>query len=174
MADAIADVQLPIILALILAGVVSALLAFLFGIPVLRLKSDYFAIATLGLAEIIRIVVGSSLMNNITNGSLGLKSIPSFPSIFGVIPGFYFPFIVIASKEWLLRCLDTEMYIGAFQVPLLKSGFRMVVFSVILMIVVLFFRRGLMGNREFSWEGFFGLFRCRKKKENSQGGEQIG
>ncbi len=273
MHEAIANVQLPIFAALLLAGVVAALLAFLFGIPVLRLKSDYFAIATLGLAEIIRIIIGSALMNRITNGSLGLKSIPSFPSIFGVIPGFYFPFLisavciaiivllirssygrafkairedeiaaeamginlakhkrmafvissffagisgallamflgaitsttfniamtyyillivviggmgsvtgsvisaflVIASKEWWLRFLDTELYIGSFQVPLLKNGFRMVVFSVVLMLVVLFFRKGIMGNREFSWEGFFGLFKRKQKKKT--GGEQIG
>ena len=33
---------------------------------------------------------------------------------------------------------------------LLRTGFRMVVFSVIIMIVVLFFRRGIMGDKEFS------------------------
>ena len=32
--------------------------------------------------------------------------------------------------------------------PLLRNGFRMVVFSVIIMVVVLFFRRGLMGTKE--------------------------
>ncbi len=44
--------------------------------------------------------------------------------------------------------LDNEAYIGAFKVPLLRNGFRMVVFSVIIMIVVLFFRKGIMGERE--------------------------
>ena len=38
----------------------------------------------------------------------------------------------------------------SLQLPLLRNGFRMVVFSVIIMIVVLFFRRGIMGNRELS------------------------
>ena len=37
------------------------------------------------------------------------------------------------------------------RVPLLRSGFRMVVFSVVIMIVVLFFRQGLFGDREL-WE----------------------
>ena len=45
---------MPVIPALILAGVVAAIFAFLIGLPVLRLKSDYLAIATLGFAEIIR------------------------------------------------------------------------------------------------------------------------
>ena len=40
-----------ILIALILAGLVAALLAWLIGLPVLRLKSDYLAIATLGFAE---------------------------------------------------------------------------------------------------------------------------
>ena len=38
--------------------------------------------------------------------------------------------------------------IGSFEVPLLRNGFRLVVFSIIIMIVVLFFRQGIMGNRE--------------------------
>ena len=36
---------------------------------------------------------------------------------------------------------------GSLPVPLLRTGFRMVVFSIIIMIVVLFFRRGIMGTR---------------------------
>ena len=32
--------------------------------------------------------------------------------------------------------------------PLLRNGFRMVVFSIVIMIVVLFFRKGIMGSRE--------------------------
>ena len=42
---------------------------------------------------------------------------------------------------------------GSLTVPLLRTGFRMVVFSVIIMIVVLFFRRGIMGDREISLAG---------------------
>jgi branched-chain amino acid transport system permease protein len=59
-------------------------------------------------------------------------------------------FLFVASSEWWLRFLDNEMFIGSFQVPLLRSGFRMVVFSVIIMAVVLFYRRGIMGDKEFS------------------------
>ena len=42
--------------ALVLAGLVAALFAALIGTPVLRLKSDYLAIATLGFAEILRAI----------------------------------------------------------------------------------------------------------------------
>ena len=66
-------------------------------------------------------------------------------------------FLFIACSEWWLRFLDNETTIvttiGAFKVPLLRTGFRMVVFSVVIMIVVLFFRRGIMGDREISLAG---------------------
>ncbi len=47
---------LGVLAALILAGCVAAVIAWLIGLPVLRLKSDYLAIATLGFAEIIRAI----------------------------------------------------------------------------------------------------------------------
>ena len=60
-------------------------------------------------------------------------------------------FIYYASSEWWLRFLDLETYTQAgTRIPLLGYGFRMVVFSVLIMIVVLFFRKGIMGTREIS------------------------
>ena len=262
--DVLKNVELPWFVALIIAGAVSALFAFLIGMPMLRLKSDYFAITTLGFAEVVRIVVASKPMNRITNGSMGLTKIPGFSNFFVpfivsgiciaiialimrstygrafkavrddeiaaesmginlsktkllsfVISSFfagiggalmtmftgavssttftiaitYFillivviggmssitgsvisAFIVISAREWWLRFLDQETYIGSFKVPLLRTGFRMVVFSVILMIVVLFFKNGLMGNRELSWDHFFSLFK-RKKKDGEKDGK---
>ena len=259
--DALANVCLPIIPALIVAGLVSAAFAALIGAPVLRLKSDYFAIATLGFAEVVRIVVASSPLNRITNGSLGLNSIPSFKSYYAIfavviiciaimalikkstygrafkairddeiaaeamginlakhkmlsfiISSFFAgiggallamylkavsattftistatyyillmvviggmgsftgsiiaSMLVIFSKEWWLRFLDAPLSINGFNVPLLRPGFRMVIFSIILMIVVLFFRGGIMGDREFSWDGIAQFFKnFGKKKE---------
>jgi branched-chain amino acid transport system permease protein len=60
--------------------------------------------------------------------------------------------LVTASKEWWLRFFDNSLFIGNFQVPLFRTGFRMVVFSVVLLIVVLFYQRGIMGKNEFSWD----------------------
>ena len=48
---------------------------------VLRLKSDYLAIATLGFSEIMRAIISSPQMDTITNGSYGLKKIQGFSSL---------------------------------------------------------------------------------------------
>ena len=45
---------LGVIICVVLAGLMASLFAYLIGLPVLRLKSDYLAIATLGFAEIVR------------------------------------------------------------------------------------------------------------------------
>ncbi|TRY19579.1 branched-chain amino acid ABC transporter permease [Tessaracoccus rhinocerotis] len=58
----------------VLAGaVLAAVVGFLIGLPVLRLRGDYLAIATLGMAEIIRVFINNM---GITNGAAGLSGIP--------------------------------------------------------------------------------------------------
>ncbi|HQQ90137.1 MAG TPA: branched-chain amino acid ABC transporter permease, partial [Oscillospiraceae bacterium] len=58
-----------IFVGLICAGLAAALFAALIGLPVLRLKSDYLAIATLGFAEIIRAIFQWDALGPITNGA---------------------------------------------------------------------------------------------------------
>ena len=58
-------------------------------------------------------------------------------------------FLYVACSEWWLRGLDSGSFLG-IQSDLFRNGFRMVVFSVVMMIVVLFFRRGIMGDREIT------------------------
>ena len=258
---AIANLHAPILVALILGGLVAAAFAALIGIPVLRLKSDYLAIATLGFAEIIRALISAPQLDTITNGSYGLKSIPGFSSLFQVlaltvvciglmvllinssfgrmfkavredeiaaeamginlfktkelsfvISSFFAgvsggmlamfmrsidsktfqvsltydillivviggigsvtgsvlgAFLVNAGRE-LLRFFDEPLYIGSLNIPLFRPGFRMVIFSILLMVVVLFYSRGLMGTSEFSWTGILGFFRGLGKKKVKQ------
>mgnify|MGYP005834356815 CR=1 FL=1 len=71
---------LGVLAALILAGCVAAVIAWLIGLPVLRLKSDYLAIATLGFAEIIRAIFQWDRLGPVTNGANALKSFPTFSS----------------------------------------------------------------------------------------------
>jgi branched-chain amino acid transport system permease protein len=61
---------------LVVALVVAFVLALLIGIPTLRLRADYLAIASLGLAEVVRLVVLNERW--LTNGSAGLRGIPGF------------------------------------------------------------------------------------------------
>jgi branched-chain amino acid transport system permease protein len=49
--------QLPFGLALVVGGLAAALAGLIIGIPTLRLKGDYLAIATLGFGEIVRIIL---------------------------------------------------------------------------------------------------------------------
>ncbi|MGE5590029.1 MAG: branched-chain amino acid ABC transporter permease [Bacillota bacterium] len=64
--------HLPFALALLLGGLVAALFGVVLGFPTLRLSGDYLAIATLGFAEIVR-VVNTNL--TITNGAIGYYGI---------------------------------------------------------------------------------------------------
>ena len=240
----IVQFALPAVLGMLAAGVVAGIFAFLVGLPVLRLKSDYLAIATLGFAEIIRAIIQYEGLGPLTNGSNLLRRFPTFTStipLFAIVAfcifiivmlihstygralkairddetaaeamgiNLYFhkqlsfvtssffagvagallamyqgsiqaatfkssmtyeillivviggmgsisgsilaSFLFIASSEWWLRFLDNETFIGSLKLPLLRSGFRVVVFSVIIMAVVLFYRRGIMGDREFN------------------------
>jgi len=253
MAPWLANVQLPFFVALLLGGILSAAIALIIGAPVLRLKSDYLAIATLGFSEIIRIVFNN--MQTITNGALGINRIPPIKTMwlpFGVaavcigfmallihssygrafkaireddvaaeamginlfkhkqlsfavsafftgIAGglfasllttvdpklFYFTltynflliivlggmgsitgtiiasFLVTIGLEWL-RFFDEPLTILGVNIPIFRAGLRMVVFSVLLMAVVLFYSKGIMGNKEFSWDGIAAW--CKKVK----------
>ena len=262
----IVQFAIPVPLALIVGDTVASIFAYLLGLPVLRLKSDYLAIATLGFAEIIRAVFQWDKLGPLTNGSNLLRNFPAFKSVlypfivsgiciaiivmlinstYGrafkairddeiaaeamginlahhkrlafVISSFFAgisggllamyqttiqasmfksamtyeillivviggigsvtgscisSFLFIACSEWWLRFLDNDnLYIGSFHVPFLRAGFRKVVFAVIIMCIVLFYRKGIMGDKEFSIEGIANFFRNRfKKKKVTEGG----
>ena len=233
---------LPFGVALLIGGLLAAGLAFLIGLPCLRLRGDYLAIATLGFSEIIRIVITNA--QALTNGAQGLKSIPKTADIWwcygiallvivfiallisssygrafkairedeiaaesmgisllghkmlafmisaflaGVGGGLYASyigtigpdvfqisrtydilmivvmggmgsisgsvvaaFLVTIGQEWL-RVLDGPLPFLPFWPENGVSGMRMVVFSILLLIVILFFRNGLFGHREITW-----------------------
>lgn len=249
----IVQFALPIPAAMLIAGLVSAFVAFLIGLPVLRLKSDYLAIATLGFAEIIRAIIQWNKIGPLTNGSNLLRNFYTYNSILfpfiisgiciliivllihstygrafkairedevaaeamginlfkhkmlsfmissffagisgvllamfqttvqakaftaamtyeillivviggiGSITGSILAsFLFVASSEWWMRFLDEPMFIGGVQVPLLRTGFRMVVFSIVIMAVVLFWSKGIMGTREFSLDAIARFFK---------------
>ncbi|MCR5001496.1 MAG: branched-chain amino acid ABC transporter permease [Lachnospiraceae bacterium] len=261
------------LIALILAGCVAGFFAYLIGFPVLRLKSDYLAIATLGFAEILRAIFQWQKLGKVTNGANMIKGFPTFSSFnitgpsgntlvrlstfvpflisslcillivllihssygrafmsirddevaaeamginlfrhkmlsfvissfFAGVGGALFAmyvanaqakaftsvmtyeillivviggigsvsgsvlatFLYVACSEWWLRFLDSEQYIGSFKVPLLRNGFRMVVFSVVIMVIVLFFSQGIMGNNEINIGGLMKKLSGKRKE----------
>lgn len=68
-------------------------------------------------------------------------------------------FLYIAASEWWLRFLDDSVTYLHVNIPFMRGGFRMVVFSVVIMLIVLFYRRGIMGENEFSWDAILRFFR---------------
>ncbi|ECL3644558.1 branched-chain amino acid ABC transporter permease [Campylobacter sp. BCW_6875] len=68
------------ILALIVAGICSSLLALILAFAVFRVRGDYLAIVTLGFGIIIKIAAIN--FPSITNGSRGLVDIPQFSTIY--------------------------------------------------------------------------------------------
>ena len=261
---------LGVLVAIIFAGLVAAFFAYLIGLPVLRLKSDYLAIATLGFAEIIRAIFQWNGLGTITNGSNLLRDYTIFSdmkiqlgaqvfklntvfpfliamiciiiivllinSSYGrafkairddevaaeamginlfkhkmlsfVISSFFAgvggallamfqstvqasafmsamtyelllivviggigsvsgscvaAFLYIACSEWWLRFLDSGMLpFGNIEVSFFRDGFRKVVFSVVIMIIVLFFSKGIMGNKELSFAGLIKKIKSKK------------
>ncbi|MDH4223621.1 MAG: branched-chain amino acid ABC transporter permease, partial [candidate division Zixibacteria bacterium] len=70
------------IFALILGGALAALAGLVVGIPSLRLKGDYLAIATLGFGEIIRVII---LNIDAVGGARGFADIPGYTNLFWVL-----------------------------------------------------------------------------------------
>lgn len=64
---------IQLLLSLIVAGIITAIVGYLIGLPALRLKGDYLAIITLGFGEIIRVAINNF---KFTGGAQGLTGIP--------------------------------------------------------------------------------------------------
>jgi len=75
----LANVQLPFVPALLIGGLLAGFIGWFLGVVALRLRDDYLAIATLGFSEIIRVLLTNA--QSITNGSLGLKGLPRFTTM---------------------------------------------------------------------------------------------
>lgn len=75
------NMHVPWLIAMLLGGLVAAFFAILVGIPTLKLRGDYIAIATLGFGEIARAVFNN--WTDVTNGPLGINAIPK-PEILGI------------------------------------------------------------------------------------------
>lgn len=68
-----------------LSGIFAAMLGFLVGLPTLRLKGDYLAIATLGFGEVVKNVIIN--WDSLTRGPNGINGVPG-PVLFGIQFGY--------------------------------------------------------------------------------------
>jgi len=99
--------------ALLLSGVVAALFATLIGIPLLRLKGHYFAVATLGVAEGMREIVTN--LPDLTGGGAGI-TVPTVgnnaTTAYLGNDGFYLLFLALAAVSVLVGGLVARNKFG--------------------------------------------------------------
>lgn len=101
---------LTVIPAVLLGGAIAGLVGLLIGIPTLRLKGDYLAIATLGLGEIIRIVI-QNVDQEILGGAAGLSGIPlytSFEFVFIAMMIAYFVIMNLLRSSYGRACISVR------------------------------------------------------------------
>lgn len=97
--------DLPIVVGLIAAMITSGIIAYGVGRICIRLRSDYLAIATIGIAEIFRLILKNEMWA--TNGTRGISNIPrpleTLPQPFGPIAYMLLVFAIVAVVYWLME-----------------------------------------------------------------------
>lgn len=75
--------HVPYVLALIAGGLIAALSSIIIGYPTLKFKlsGDYFAIATLGFGEIVRLILANTSQTSVFGGAMGIIGIPRLTNI---------------------------------------------------------------------------------------------
>lgn len=88
-----------LIFGIISGGILSALIAFLVGLPILRLRSDYLGIATLGFGIIVKVIFDNAdKLLPVLGGSRGMVGIPT-------LTNFTWVFIIVILAIIILRNL---------------------------------------------------------------------
>lgn len=106
----------PFWLGLLLGGIVAGVFAFLIGLPVLRLKGHYFAIATLGTAEAMREIF---TVRDVGGGGGGLMSLPL--AGLDTDTAFFFGFLALALLGLLITVWLTRSRFGYALVAIRES-----------------------------------------------------
>ncbi len=78
----LSSVQLPFPVSLIIGGIAAAISALLIGFPILRLKGNYLAVATIGFMIIVEVFITN--MNSITRGPRGISGIYPYTNIWWI------------------------------------------------------------------------------------------
>jgi len=80
----LANLQLPFFPALIIGGVCAGITAVGVGLPVLRLRGHYLAVATMGFLIIVQVLIIN--WESVTRGPLGLNGLPALTNLWWVYP----------------------------------------------------------------------------------------
>ena len=80
----LANLELPFFIALIIGGVCAGLSAVAVGLPVLRLRGHYLAVATMGFLIIVQVLIIN--WESVTRGPLGLNGLPALTNLWWVYP----------------------------------------------------------------------------------------
>jgi branched-chain amino acid transport system permease protein len=109
--------------AVAIAMILSLLFALLLGIPTLRLRADYLAIVTIASAEILRYVVSTTSLKELTGGSAGLS---------GFATEFYAmnPFATGNYLFWPFDVTEKELWVRVF-------GWSIVAIATILVLLMM-------------------------------------
>lgn len=97
------------------------------------------------MAMVLSIAQASNFKSAMTYEILLMVVLGGIGSITGSVIG---AMLFISASEWWLRGLDSGTFLGINAPGIFRNGFRLVVFSIIIMVVVLFFRQGIMGDKE--------------------------
>ena len=71
--------------------------------------------------------------------------------------------VITVLLEWL-RFVEDPIDLGSLHIPGIP-GMRMVIFSLALLLIILFRREGIMGQREWTWAGMARLLRRKGPEE---------
>lgn len=79
--------HIPYVVAVIAGGLIAAICSIIIGYPTLKMKlrGDYFAIATLGFGEIVKLILANSGPDSIFGGAMGVIGIPKKTNLIWVI-----------------------------------------------------------------------------------------
>jgi branched-chain amino acid transport system permease protein len=93
----LANIELPFFPALVIGGICAGLTALVVGLPVLRLRGHYLAVATLGFLIIVQVLIMN--WESVTRGPLGLNGLPAFTNLWWVYPWV----VVTVYVSWKLK-----------------------------------------------------------------------
>ena len=123
--------QIPFPVALLAGGVSAGLLGALIGLPTLRLRGDYLAIATLGLGEIVRIVIINVPYVGGAAGFKGIQHLTNFTWVFFIMLAALFIIKNFVNSRHGRACLAIrENEIAAESMGIYTTKYKVLAFTI--------------------------------------------